>query len=107
LTRDCKTLKLINVNGKKIVEELYQPLSTTMQKYYNKERVTQSDLQVVDEFISELQMMIYENSRYRVKFIKFGSLINGFGTKRSDYDLCAVHENEKGNNKVHLFLTFY
>ncbi|KAI6183929.1 Nucleotidyltransferase domain protein [Aphelenchoides bicaudatus] len=98
--RYCNFLTLMNFSNLKVECKIYDLLKDSMEKYYENERVTDEHLKVADTFIADIKAEILDKTGFEVEFTKFGSWINGFGIKTSDYDLCVSHVPEGDDIKL-------
>lgn len=76
-------------------------LSNVIQRYYSNEQITSEHVQNAEQFVSQLETIVLKHANISIKIQPFGSLKSGFGTKRSDLDLCIMLlDDTKDHNNI-------
>jgi len=93
-SRTCNHLKLFEVK-RKVVKEVNKKLTSAIESHYAAEKIDNGHAKEAHGFIEWLERIVKREASYDVKLEPFGSLISGFGTKTSDFDLCVKHPNDE------------
>lgn len=62
--------------------------SQLIDSHFKKERIVQEDLKTAKKFIGRLESIIFRRKAITAYLQPFGSMESGFGTHKSDLDLC-------------------
>ncbi|KAI6190570.1 Nucleotidyltransferase domain protein [Aphelenchoides bicaudatus] len=85
----CPILKIVPIdNANPISSAMHDIFTRVIGTNYTAERLTEQHLKTAEDFIKQVESIVLARQGIRIQLKQFGSLKSGFGTNRSDLDLC-------------------